>query len=228
MSAHCLFCGGRVLDGACELCGIRRLAVDEKRVGAPCPRCVDARLESVELGELVLQGCARCFGLFVATREWDAILDAPIAPTAAPIWLGPVGSAAAAVAARGDQPYRESIGPPPREVAPAPRAVDLQPPVRCVVCGALAERVEFGGLSRVVVDVCKLHGVWLDAGELAQVVARARENPTLPEPDARAKDREARAIEMVGESRREPSLPVLVLHAILRALRDAGIDFLSH
>ena len=34
-------------------------------------------------------------------------------------------------------------------------------------------RVNFGKVSGVIVDVCKLHGTWFDAGELTRVVAFA-------------------------------------------------------
>jgi Zn-finger nucleic acid-binding protein len=43
--------------------------------------------------------------------------------------------------------------------------------VRCPVCGTTMNRKAFGRISGVVVDVCKAHGVWFDAGELAEVLA---------------------------------------------------------
>lgn len=42
--------------------------------------------------------------------------------------------------------------------------------VRCPVCSKLMNRSAFGRISGVIVDVCKSHGVWFDAGELAAVV----------------------------------------------------------
>lgn len=41
----------------------------------------------------------------------------------------------------------------------------------CPVCGA---RLEIERESGVSVDVCRDHGVWLDAGELETIVARLR------------------------------------------------------
>jgi Zn-finger nucleic acid-binding protein len=38
------------------------------------------------------------------------------------------------------------------------------------VCGELMVRRNFGETSGVVVDVCSPHGVWLDRGELGQLL----------------------------------------------------------
>jgi Zn-finger nucleic acid-binding protein len=43
------------------------------------------------------------------------------------------------------------------------------------------ERATFGARSNVVIDVCPPHGVWFDAGELAQALALA-ERGVPPEP----------------------------------------------
>ena len=41
---------------------------------------------------------------------------------------------------------------------------------RCVACGQIMNRMNFGRLSGTIVDVCKGHGTMLDAGELHQIV----------------------------------------------------------
>jgi Zn-finger nucleic acid-binding protein len=44
-----------------------------------------------------------------------------------------------------------------------------EPPVRylrCPACAEVMDRVNFARVSGVIVDVCRAHGVWLDAGEL--------------------------------------------------------------
>ena len=46
--------------------------------------------------------------------------------------------------------------------------------VPCPVCNALMNRKNFGTTSGVIVDVCKKHGLWLDAGELPRILAFAR------------------------------------------------------
>jgi Zn-finger nucleic acid-binding protein len=42
--------------------------------------------------------------------------------------------------------------------------------LQCPVCKKLMNRQAFGRVSGVVVDVCRSHGVWFDAGELTQVI----------------------------------------------------------
>jgi Zn-finger nucleic acid-binding protein len=43
--------------------------------------------------------------------------------------------------------------------------------IPCPACAALMNRKNFGGLSGVIVDVCKKHGTWFDLGELPRVLA---------------------------------------------------------
>ena len=45
--------------------------------------------------------------------------------------------------------------------------------VPCPLCHATMNRVNFGKVSGVIVDVCRTHGTWFDAGELTRVVAFA-------------------------------------------------------
>ena len=45
--------------------------------------------------------------------------------------------------------------------------------IPCPLCHASMNRVNFGRVSGVIVDVCKMHGTWFDAGELTRVVAFA-------------------------------------------------------
>ena len=41
----------------------------------------------------------------------------------------------------------------------------------CPLCHASMNRVNFGKVSGVIVDVCRKHGTWFDGGELTRVVA---------------------------------------------------------
>ena len=42
---------------------------------------------------------------------------------------------------------------------------------KCVACGTIMNRLNFGRLSGTIVDVCRGHGTFLDAGELHNIVA---------------------------------------------------------
>ena len=100
--------------------------------------------------------CVRCGGLFVGHAHLKALVEA----------------------------HREGgRRPPPGE--PLPSAIGI--PVSylpCPLCKAPMSRKNFGGRSAILVDVCIVHGVWLDRGELDALVAFAFD---LPE------DAEARA-----------------------------------
>jgi Zn-finger nucleic acid-binding protein len=43
--------------------------------------------------------------------------------------------------------------------------------IPCPACASLMNRKNFGGVSGVIVDVCKQHGTWFDVGELPRVLA---------------------------------------------------------
>ncbi len=209
---HCLFCGSRLgadLD-ACWHCGAIREREDEKRVGAPCPRCHDVRLVQFALGQVALQACPRCRGSFLPATEWDDLLEAytdeaaglpsdPVVPEPARNLESPTSHAS---------PYRASSAPPDLEEHPKP---NLDAPVSCPACAAPMDRIEFGGVSNVIVDVCKRHGIWLDSGELALVVEKSRNNPWGSPTPGNEDSREYALHKAVADGvPREPSLAELL------------------
>jgi len=42
--------------------------------------------------------------------------------------------------------------------------------IKCPVCSKYMNRINFGARSGVIVDKCKEHGIWLDGGELKQIL----------------------------------------------------------
>lgn len=85
----------------------------------------------------------------------------------------------------------------------------------CVTCGTMMNRVNFGQISGVVVDVCRSHGTFLDAGELQRIVtfiqeggldrARERERENLREERSRIQMLEARARRLDARSADRPA-----------------------
>jgi hypothetical protein len=60
-----------------------------------------------------------------------------------------------------------------QQYATPPATASLQTEVkyrRCVACGKMMNRLNFGRVSGTIVDVCKGHGTFLDAGELHLIV----------------------------------------------------------
>jgi Zn-finger nucleic acid-binding protein len=109
--------------------------------GRPCPRCRLA-LDRRELGDAVVDECAACAGVFVGREVMPRIVD--------PLDLG--GEVARAYP-RGH----------PVAVAPGPLYVP------CPCCGTVMNRRQFAAGAKVVVDVCRDHGVWFDTAELRAV-----------------------------------------------------------
>ena len=125
---------------------------------APCPAC-RRPLEVAPGGESGLHECPRCGGMFVSPEALAAIVVRAELGGA----LGEREGEIAAGRARmlGDVRYR-----------------------MCPLCHSSMNRVAFGRASGVIVDVCKLHGTWFDAGELTRAVAFASSSspPSKPPP----------------------------------------------
>jgi Zn-finger nucleic acid-binding protein len=106
-----------------------------------CP-CCRRVLRSTRVDEQPLEECDECSGQFVSHPALQHILLAHAPPTKL----------------RGAGYSR-----------PSP----LSEPVRyreCPVCSEVMLRKNFAGASGVVVDVCPVHGLWLDRGELATMI----------------------------------------------------------
>ena len=56
----------------------------------------------------------------------------------------------------------------PKQAVLADAAVSY---IKCPVCLEVMNRVNYGRISGVIVDVCSDHGYWLDAGELEKIAA---------------------------------------------------------
>jgi Zn-finger nucleic acid-binding protein len=188
-----------------------------------CPHC-DVRLDNVR--------CARCFslqapGVFACARcgeamELEPLLDATDAPC--PRCRSPLEVANAAADARthecprcggifvsrdalADILCRAEIGGTLPEV-PSRVGSNVLGDVRylpCPLCHASMNRVNFGKISGVIVDVCSKHGTWFDAGELTRVVSFAASGGLER---SRAREREEKHVASVQAHAAHPGIPV--------------------
>ena len=158
-AAACAYCGAALATVTCPSCfapmfrGSRfcaRCGADAARdvmdEAAPltCPRCAES-LQSLRLGATTVRECAACGGLWVEPSVLQALCDAREAHA----------GVMSALAAR----------------APAnTAATDTVRYIPCPRCAKLMNRVNFARSSGVIMDVCKLDGVWLDRGELQRLV----------------------------------------------------------
>lgn len=158
--ANCKNCGA-VLTGTllvCSYCNTRqdvdlsvvhRFTVEKPRSERLCPRChvflqtIDLQLE----GKFLIERCERCLGLFFDPGELEAFLEKAVTNVHAV--------------------DRQRLN----EVQNVKRNSDYPVTyIDCPVCRKLMNRINFGPRSGVIADQCRDHGLWLDGGELRQIL----------------------------------------------------------
>ena len=148
-TVSCPSCFALMFEGAayCPSCGARRARAAGSPAKAPCPSCRGV-MHDVQVGDTALLECERCRAMWIDAATFEHVCASREAQ-AAVLHQWSVDSAQGTRA--------------------APAA-----PIRyrkCVACGKMMNRLNFGRLSGTVVDVCKGHGTFLDAGELHRIVS---------------------------------------------------------
>lgn len=115
------------------------------------------------IGDLALLECTGCDGVWLDALEFERIC--------------------ADHAAQAAVLHRWNNHTPQNAVSP----VHYRP---CLTCGKMMNRINFGRISGVVLDVCRGHGTFLDAGELHAIVTFINEGGL-----DRARDREKGELE---------------------------------
>jgi len=166
----CPACYGTVFAGSkfCPHCGAKTelpKAVDETSIKL-CPHC-QIPINSVVLGATRLDECGKCNGMWVDVGTLETICTNSER-------LAALDAAAAA---------EEK----PVQFHPA---IDNIRYVPCPVCEKLMNRLNFGGNSGVIVDVCKGHGTWFNPGDLQHVVEFIRSGGL---DESRRREQEAQA-----------------------------------
>jgi len=148
----CPRCFARVFHGArhCSHCGAETAAPaaadpDGNATARRCPRC-DQHLIGRLVSDVLLDECDGCGGVFVDAAALERILKER--------------RQARADALLGAIPRAEL----------APPSGDGPVYVKCPDCSTLMNRRAFARGAGVVVDVCRQHGTWFDAGELPRVI----------------------------------------------------------
>lgn len=182
-TVSCPSCFALMFDSAayCDRCGAKRARAAAVVTPARCPGC-SAELQRIAVGDASLLECGACDGVWVEAGDFERLCSSR--------------EAQAGVL------HRVTEGP-----RPAAERVRYRP---CVACAKMMNRVNFGRISGVVVDVCKGHGTFLDAGELHQIVAfihaggldraRARQIEELKEQERQLRQREAQTSRDRGRS----------------------------
>jgi len=121
----------------------------------PCPRC-KAPLDSIRLKleiPIEIDRCAKCYGIFFDPGELEEVLDTSV-KRAHDVDLERLDTLVREETS--DRDYKE---------------VKYVP---CPDCGEFMHRKSYGAKAGVVVDRCRLHGVWLDGGELNRLLKWAK------------------------------------------------------
>lgn len=145
-SSRCDYCRTR---NDMDFIELNRYALCRKGSPRKCPHCQKA-MESISLtpdGSFAIERCKQCFGLFFDPGEIQAFLQISVSP---------------AYEVNLKQIYNIT-----RERTPENNRVRY---IKCPECGKFMNRVNFGFMSGVVMDQCRQHGVWLDNGELLQLM----------------------------------------------------------
>jgi Zn-finger nucleic acid-binding protein len=162
----CPSCYGLLFVGSrhCSHCGARSEQPTRRAgVARPCPRGCGT-LDPVTLGGLALDECPGCHGTWLDVIPFEQLCASAEQQAAV------LAATAAGISATGADRVRYSP---------------------CPACAKIMNRVNFARSSGIVLDICKAHGVWLDADELRRLVeflrsgglqqARAREKRALDE-----------------------------------------------
>ncbi len=147
---QCPRCLSRVFHGHkhCPDCGaeLDLAAAGTERKDLPCPRCQVA-LSARLVGDIVIDECGNCLGLFLDHVAIQRVIT-DRAQARAEALLGALPRAE----------VRQTVKPGERMY------------VKCPSCAAVMNRKLFAAGAGVIVDVCRTHGTFFDAGELPQII----------------------------------------------------------
>lgn len=184
-TVSCPSCFTLGFEGAtyCHKCGAARVRVEKAAATLTCPACRTG-LQQVAVGSTPLFECTTCDGVWVDADVFERLCAQKESQAA----------------------VLEKLT--PREARPSSAAVTYRP---CVRCGKMMNRVNFAKVSGAVIDVCRGHGTFLDAGELHQIVAfitsggiertRSREREELRDEERRLRDLDRKAARELRDSR---------------------------
>lgn len=138
---YCTRCGNLYPAAAAKCPRCPPGSTDER--GGRCPRCA-GELQATAVGRVAIDVCVACKGRWFDGDELEHVLDMTTRGV----------SRAEAVAMRSSLPT----------AAPEPEIRYLA----CVRCGERMARRQAAPRSGLVIDICRNHGVWFDAGEFEQ------------------------------------------------------------
>ncbi len=159
-ATRCDYCGSRLAVVACPSCfgsmflGAQFCPHCGTKIQAPeaaegktleCPGCA-GDMHPVRLGATSMHQCDQCGSAWLAPNDFASLCSNREERGTVMTSLG-AGGVAARTPDQGKVRY-----------------------VHCAVCGKVMNRVNFGKMSGIIIDVCKNHGVWFERDELRGVL----------------------------------------------------------
>jgi Zn-finger nucleic acid-binding protein len=143
---RCQFCG---IYNDMDLHGKHDFSIHVHESERICPQC-DIPLQTINLkqvGAFEIERCSTCFGLFFDPGEIETLLESSVSGVFDINFqlLGHINQ----------ERYRK------------PGKVKY---IKCPACRVLMNRINFAHRSGVIIDRCKMHGVWLDNGEITHLM----------------------------------------------------------
>ncbi len=168
LPAKSMTCGHCGTLNDVDLRAIEISAAKGPATNRPCPRC-DQRMVSIELGvENVqyIERCEKCLGIFFDPGELEQVLDTCV-----------------------DHVYEVNTQRIQTIIEEEYRGIERKVRyLKCPDCGKMMHRRSYGAKSGVVADSCRDHGIWLDGGELGQILKWAKAGGRML--DAQVKERQ--------------------------------------
>lgn len=177
-SVSCEYCGSR---NNVDLTAIHFFTTHDSDTERSCPIC-SINLKTIDLGvngKFFIERCEECLGLFFDPNELEALLEYSVKNVFEInrnrlTQFNLTGQTASRVATY----------------------------VKCPVCANMMNRINFGTRSGVVIDRCKEHGVWLDAGELRQLCEWVKAGGQLLDKERQEQKKQEELLE--GKKRQNP------------------------
>lgn len=175
--------------------------LDDAASHRPCPRC-DAPLHPRRVDDLVIDECARCLGVFLDQVAIQRV-----------------------IVDRAQSRAEALLGALPRvEIHPVP-AAGQKMYLRCPVCDTVMNRRLFATGTGIIIDVCRTHGTFFDAGELPLIIDFVMHGG-LDTAQRRDLERRREAAKRELAQSHAAALPVARLHLPPTSASSALIDFL--
>lgn len=205
-SSICDYCGTR---NEIDLKGLN-YTVNDPQTDRLCPRC-KIKLKTIEIDtgtKFLVEQCEDCFGLFFDMNELEALLKS----TTDHVYSVNQKRLQSLIDSNPSQHYEVTYIP-------------------CPVCGSLMNRINYGRRSGVMIDICSTHGIWLDGGELRQLMEWVKAGGQLLTDEykfkaQKQKEKKRRTTELYSASHTQSMSAPASSGSVIADIADVAIDVL--